>query len=300
MSLWFQLSATVAPEHVEAVQAVLLSAAPGGIAVEEPVDILGPEQGFALRADEPVVLHAYVPSNELGALLIDDLRKRLLAYPEVELTARPMYEEDWTVSWREFFGAVQTGGRIVVVPSWIDHQEAPGQVVVRVDPGQAFGTGHHETTRLCLLSLDEHVKAGVSFLDVGTGSGILSMAAIVLGGRRGLALDIDPAAVEVSVANLREAGLADGVEVRAGTLEEGHGAVYDVVVANIFADPIIEMAPALAAAVAPGGMLITSGLLGSDGFRVAAALEQEGLELHALRHQGDWCAIEMAHPSQKG
>lgn len=293
MSLWFQISATVSSEHAEGVQAAFLSTAPGGVALEEPVDILGPEQGFRVRTGEPVMVHAYVPSTELGALLIDDLRKRLASYPEVELTARPVYEEDWAVSWREFFGVVQTGGRVVVVPSWIEHDELPGQVIVRVDPGRAFGTGHHETTRLCLLALDEHVKQGMSFLDVGTGSGILSMAALALGARVGLALDIDPSAVEVARENLRAAGLEGRVEVRQATLEPGHGSEYECVTANIFADPIIEMAGPLAAALAPGGILIASGILGADGSRVAGALATEGLTLQAVRYQGDWCALEM-------
>jgi ribosomal protein L11 methyltransferase len=159
MSLWFEITATVPPDDVDVVAAIMRDASPGGVTIEEPVDILGPEMGFRVRGREPVLVRAYLPSSELGAVLTEDLRQAMTAFPAVELTARPIYEQDWSVSWREFFGVVDTG-RIVIVPTWVEHEVAPGQISLLLDPGQAFGTGHHETTRLCLMALDELVRPG--------------------------------------------------------------------------------------------------------------------------------------------
>src|SRR5688572_26102252 len=153
---------------------------PGGVAVEEAIDILGPEMGYTVRAGEPVLVRAYLPSSELGAVLTEDLRQALKDYPAVELTAKPLYEEDWSVSWREFFGVVDIG-KVVIVPSWIEHEVRPGQIAILLDPGRAFGTGHHETTRLCLQALADLVAPGMRVLDVGTGSGVLAIAAVKLG-----------------------------------------------------------------------------------------------------------------------
>ena len=178
--LWYEITARTPPPLVEAVSDVMRVAAPGGLAVEEPVDLLGPEEGFAVRAGEPVALRVYLPASELGAVLTQRLREDLADFPDVGLTARPLYEQDWAVSWREFFGPV-TAGRIAIVPSWTEYEAGPDQLIVRLDPGQAFGTGHHETTRLCLAALDEAVRPGMRALDVGAGSGILSIAAALLG-----------------------------------------------------------------------------------------------------------------------
>lgn len=292
MTLWYRLSASAPRDQQDAVVGIMMQVAPGGLEIEESVELLGPEQGVRVREDEPVTVHAYLPAGELGAVLIDDLRHLIKTLPNVELIAKPIYQEDWAVSWREFFGAVDPGGRIIVVPSWIEHEVPPGKLALRVDPGQAFGTGHHETTRLCLLSLDDHIREGSEFLDVGTGSGILSMAALLLGAKGGVALDIDPAAVEVARGNLEQAGVSHRIELSRGSLDADHGRTYDCVVANIFADPLIEMAPAFARAVRPEGVLIVSGVLAEDGQRVADAMADAGLTLLAFRYEGEWCAID--------
>ena len=184
MALWFEITAQTPPALVEEVSELMRAVSPGGITVEEPVDILGPELGFKVRGGEPVLIRAYLPSSELGAVLTEDLRRAMEAHPAVQLTAKPIYEQDWAVSWREFFGVVDTGDRVVIVPSWLEHQVLPGQIAIRLDPGQAFGTGHHETTRLCLSAMDELVSPGMAVLDVGTGSGVLASLLVRPGARR--------------------------------------------------------------------------------------------------------------------
>jgi ribosomal protein L11 methyltransferase len=291
--LWYEITAQVAPEQVEGVSDLMRAVSPGGITIEEPVDILGPELGFRVRGGEPVLVKAYLPASELGAVLTDDLRHSMAAYPAVELTARPIYEEDWSVSWREFFGVVDSGGRIVIVPSWIEHQVADGQVAVRLDPGQAFGTGHHETTRLCLAAIDELARPGIAMLDVGTGSGVLSIAAVKLGVPAVVAIDIDPIAAEIARRNCDENGIDTEVAVSAGTLTPEHPGRYELVVSNISTDANIGLAPAFGVVVKPGGALVLSGILSVDARRVAEAMGAEGFKLSALRHDRDWCALEL-------
>lgn len=291
--LWFEVTAQVPPHEVEAVSELMRGVSPGGITVEEPIDILGPERGFRVRGGEPVLVRAYLPSSELGAVLIDDLRQAMSAYPHVELTAKPLYEEDWAVSWREFFGVVDPGGRVIIVPSWIEHEPKPGQLVIRLDPGQAFGTGHHETTRLCLLALDRLVRPGIEVLDVGTGSGVLAIASILLGASHVDAIDIDPIAVDVARANGAENGVLDAISLRAGTMSPGHRKQYELVVANISTDANIGLAPVFGEVVAPGGKLVLSGILEPDAARVVEAMVAHGFRQDALELERDWSLIEL-------
>lgn len=290
--LWYEITAETPPALVEAVSAVMREAAPGGLSLEEPVDLLGPEEGYAVRSAEPVALRVYLPASELGAVLTQRLREELVAYPEVELTARPLYEQDWAVSWREFFGPVEAG-RIAIVPSWVDYETAPGQLIVRLDPGQAFGTGHHETTRLCLAALDETVQPGTHVLDVGAGSGILSIAAVKLGANRVDAFEIDPIAADVARANCEANGAGDHVALHAGFPGPNVPAA-DLAVANVSARADIELAEALARALKPTGRLIASGFLTTDRDDVLAAFAEHGLTLTGEREEHDWALLELA------
>ena len=290
--LWYEITAETPPPLVEAVSAVMREAAPGGLSLEEPVDLLGPEEGYAVRGGEPVALRVYLPASELGAVLTQRLREELADYPEIELTARPLYEQDWAVSWREFFGPVEAG-RIAIVPSWVDYEAAPGQLIVRLDPGQAFGTGHHETTRLCLAALDETVRPGVHVLDVGAGSGILSIAAVKLGANRVDAFEIDPIAADVARTNCVANEANDHVTIHGGFPAESVPPA-DLAVANVSARADIELAEALAGALKPTGKLIASGFLTTDRDDVLAAFAEHGLTLTGEREEHDWALLELA------
>ncbi|MBN9492648.1 50S ribosomal protein L11 methyltransferase [bacterium] len=291
--LWFEITARTPPDDVEAVSDVMRAVSPGGISVEEPVDILGPDKGFRVRPGEAVLVRAYLPASELGAVLTDRLRTAMQAFPAVELIAKPIYEQDWSVSWREFFGVVETGGRVVIVPTWIEHEAKPGQVVVSLDPGRAFGTGHHETTRLCLHALDRLVKPGIDMLDVGTGSGVLAIAAVKLGARHVDAIDIDPIATEVAQANCDANGVAEAVSLRAGTLDDSHEGRYPLIVSNISTDANIGLAPVFGEVAAPGATLVLSGILSPDADRVCEAMAAHGFERAGFDEERDWCVIEL-------
>ena len=292
MALWFEITAQTPPALVEEVSELMRGVSPGGITVEEPIDILGPELGFKVRGGEPVLVRAYLPSSELGAVLTEDLRRAMEAYPAVQLTAKPIYEQDWAVSWREFFGVVDTGDRIVIVPTWIEHEVQPGQIAIRLDPGQAFGTGHHETTRLCLSAMDELVRPGMAVLDVGTGSGVLAIAAVLLGAATVEAIDIDPIAAEVARKNCEANGIGAEVRVSAGVLAEDHPGRYDLVLSNISTDANLRLAPIFGSVVNPGGFAILSGILSPDARRAQAAMAHHGFVLTAIRHERDWCQLQ--------
>jgi len=296
-ALWFEITARVPPDQVEAVSGLMRDVAPGGVTVEEPIDILGPEMGYRVRPGEPLFVRAYLPSSELGAVLTEDLRRAMEAFPAVELTAKPIYEQDWAVSWRQFFGVVETGGRLVIVPSWIDHEPRPGQVPIRLDPGQAFGTGHHETTRLCLAALEAAIHPGMDVLDVGTGSGVLAISAVTLGAARVDAFDIDPIAIEVARANCLDNGVADSVHLTAGALPPDHTGRYDLVLSNISTPANTALAPVFGTVVKPGGVLILSGILDPDADAVTGAMAAAGLARIGLRVERDWCAIELRRPA---
>lgn len=293
--LWFEITARTPPGLVDVVSAAMRDVSPGGITVEESIDILGPEMGFRVRTGEDVLVRAYLPASELGAVLTDRLRKAMEAFPAVELIAKPIYEQDWSVSWREFFGVVETGGRVVIVPTWIEHEAQPGQVVVTLDPGQAFGTGHHETTRLCLLALDRLVTPGVRMLDVGTGSGVLAIAAVGLGAGHVDGVDIDPIAVDVARANCEANGVAGSVSLRAGTVEEDEPGRYGLVVANISTAANIGMAPVFGKVAEAGATVLLSGILTEDAERVCEAMAAHGLARARVEEDGDWCLIELRH-----
>ncbi len=289
--LWFELTVSSPPVLAEAVAEIFRRHVPAGVTIEEPIEPLGPERGFRV-VEGPVLVRAYVPSSELGAVVVSRLRDEFARLPEVELVARPLYERDWQASWREFFGVVRTGSPVTVVPTWVEHVPAPGEVVIRLDPGQAFGTGHHETTRLCLAALAAAVRPGYRVLDVGTGSGILAIAAAKLGARAVDACDIDPVAVDVARANAAANGVSGAVRVALGSIAEAVDGTYDVAVANINTEADIALAPALAAALVPGGVAIVSGFLAADTTAVRAALQRAGLTPTAMRHEGEWGLLE--------
>ncbi len=292
--LWFEITASVPPDMVEAVAEVMRTVAPGGVTIDEPIDILGPEMGFRVRKGEPVGVRIYLPSSELGAILTQELRQAMEAFPDVELIAKPLYQQDWEVSWREFFGVVDNGGRVIIVPSWIDHTPKEGQLAIRLDPGQAFGTGHHETTKMCIAALEDNVRPGATVLDVGTGSGILAIAATLLGAGSVQGIDIDRVAAGVARANCDENHVSDRVTIEAGVLAMDHGKAYDIVIANISTAANMGLAPIFGHVVQPGGALILSGILAVDAERVTAVILPEGFTATKLRSDGDWCLLEYA------
>jgi ribosomal protein L11 methyltransferase len=219
--------------------------------------------------------------------------------PIGELRTRVVHEEDWAEAWKAHFPVLRVGRRLVIRPTWRRHRSEPGDVVVALDPGMAFGTGLHPTTRLCLALVedlaDRKILAGARVLDVGCGSGILGMAAARLGAASVLGLDPDPIAIESTIANARRNRLARRVRARQGSLPSGEGP-FDVVLANLIASLLITLADGLVADLRPGGVLLASGIFENREADVVDAFRARGLETANRWAEGDWVALEIRHP----
>lgn len=203
--------------------------------------------------------------------------------------------EDWSNSWKANFKPLRLGRRLLVVPSWEVPQPREDDIVLRLDPGMAFGTGGHETTRLCLELLERIMDEmptliSPSVLDLGTGSGILAMAAVLLGAGRVCAVDIDPQAVEVARENLAANGLAGQVELGATPIESLTGA-FDIILGNILAEELVRLAPHLTERLADGGILVLSGILAEKEGFVRKGFAPQPLAYLETRHEGEWVAL---------
>lgn len=321
---WIEISVGAHPEAVEPVSELLTEVAASGVAIEEPYTLEDDGQRFRPIAGAPVMVRAYIPKDAQSPATLQRLEtalwhlKSLGAHFIDALTTRVVDDEDWAETWKEHFHIARVGRRIVIKPSWREFTpESPEVAVIELDPGMAFGTGTHPTTRMCLEALEEVVQAGDDVMDVGTGSGILTIAALRLGAARALAVDVSTVAVRVAKENIALNALADRVEVVQGTLGLGPAgqplltpAAPDpgedpvalleqvrvlqparVVVANIIARVIGELAPALVAATVPGGYLIASGIINECRAEAEEPLRAAGLSEIRVLQEGDWIAL---------
>jgi ribosomal protein L11 methyltransferase len=209
----------------------------------------------------------------------------------------------WREAYKAYFKPTRIGSRLVVRPPWEAYTACDGDVVLTLDPGMAFGTGTHETTRLVLSALEQHVRAGMAVLDVGCGSGILAIAAVLLGAGRALAIDVDPDAVRVATENCAINGVAESCRVERTSDDSSveslaHGQRYPLVLANIETRVLVPAASALIACVEPGGVLILSGILGPERDRVLAAYAT--LQTLAVHELGEWVAIVLRRADPGG
>jgi ribosomal protein L11 methyltransferase len=215
--------------------------------------------------------------------------------PIGELTTRIVHEADWAEAWKAHFPVLRVGRRVVIRPTWRRHRRGPDDVVIALDPGMAFGTGLHPTTRLCLANLeslaDRGLVAGRRVLDVGCGSGILAIAAVLLGAERAVGVDTDSIAVEATRANAARNRLGARVEARLGSLPSGEPA-WDVVVANLIAGVLVPLAPLLRGELRDGGTLLASGIFVDREADVRAAFESAGMSVVDRSAEGEWIALE--------
>jgi ribosomal protein L11 methyltransferase len=289
---WLELTVEVAAIDSEIAADLLRQACTGGVVIEQPSRLDRATDEYVPDADKPALVKGYVRPDEdvegIHRSLEVVLQLAPLQQPAVWHEPRHLAEEDWREAWKKYFGVNRIGKRLVIVPSWVDFAPKPDDVVIRIDPGMAFGTGQHPTTAMCLDKIEELVCSGVSVLDLGCGSGILAIAAAKLGAGRVLALDIDPQAVKAA----RENAATNNVEidVREGTLEQTEER-FDVIAANISGLTLERLAPRLHDSLKAGGLLIASGFLEDtvDGLR--KAFEAAGLRIHRVIEEGIWRAI---------
>jgi ribosomal protein L11 methyltransferase len=293
---WLALSVEADVEAVEAVSEILGRLGRG--TVIEPLALTDDPLDEHARRPDPTAgyrVSTWIPDDgeappaiarterALGHLRAFDLR------PMGGLTVTAVEDADWTTSWREGWAPIRIG-RLTLVPTWLE-APADADLVIRLDPGMAFGTGLHPTTRGCLELLQELRTVPPDVLDVGTGSGILALAALRLGARRVVGYDIDRLAVEASSANAAANALSAQFEARLGTLPGAAAERFPLVMANLVAAVLVELGPQLAGHAVPGGMLIASGILDARADEVAAALDKAGFTITERRVDGDWVSL---------
>ena len=300
---WLELTVAADVEAVEAVSEILGRVAPGGTSVEPAFELV--DEGLGARVDptRPSIVRAYLPARDpaaaeravaeateaLGHLQAFGLR------PIGELTTRVVHEADWAEAWKAHFPVMRVGRRLVIKPTWRRHRAAPDDVVLALDPGMAFGTGLHPTTRLCMAALDGLADRGrldgARVLDVGCGSGILSIAAAKLGASSVLGVDTDPIAIEATTANAARNRLARRIAARHGSLPTGDGP-FDAVLANLIASVLVALAPLLRDELRAGGTLLASGIFIDREADVRTAFDAVGLQVTARTAEGEWVALE--------
>jgi len=304
---WLELSVEADLEAVEAVSEILGRVASGGTTVEPAFDLV--DEGLGARVDpaRPAVVRGYVPARdasaaEAAAADTAEALGHLQAFglrTIGELRTRIVHEEDWAEAWKAYFPVLRVGRRLVIRPTWRRHRREPADVVLALDPGMAFGTGLHPTTRLCLAALevlaDLGEVEGARVLDVGCGSGILAIAALKLGATDAYGVDTDPIAIESTLANARRNRLTRRIQARVGSLPSEQPP-FDLVLANLIAGVLVPLAAALRDELRPGGTLLASGIFIDREAEVAAAFEAAGLSIRERSVEGEWVALTAVRP----
>lgn len=297
---WIELSVDVHPEAVDAVANVFQEYGTGGVAIQQPIQSDDEGQEPARFVGMPTVT-GYIPLTDRAEeqeRRLEEALWHLQAFnlsPVGPVRRRVIDEEDWANAWKEHFHPLRIG-RVVIKPSWREWERQPEELIVELDPGMAFGTGLHPTTRLTLQGLQSRVRPGMEVLDLGTGSGILAIPAAMMGAEV-TATDISEVAVEVARRNVADNGMGEHVRVLEGSIDVVAGRTYDLILANIIASVLAELAPDLAAALRPGAELLASGIIEERSDLVREAFRAAGLELVEEESEGDWWLIVARRPA---
>ena len=300
---WIEVRVITKSEALEPVSGIFYSLDCKGVAIEDPEDILGREQGpltwdFAdinvlEHKGKVAVVKAYFAEEDNIEEILGYVNEKLVELKEMgidlgeaKVEHEKMYEEDWANTWKQYYKPSKVGEKIVVKPIWEEYEEKEGELVVNLDPGMAFGTGTHETTRMCIQALEKYVKEESTVFDVGCGSGILAIAAAKLGAKLAVGVDLDPVAVESSIENVGYNNL-NNIEILHGNLVEVIDGKADIVVANILAEIICILTDDVKRVMKDGGVFITSGIIHDRVDMVCEKLEATGFEVIEKTRDGD-------------
>ncbi len=297
---WTDIRITVPQQYAETAEAIATMVSNGGIYIEDYSDL--EQQAWEIAhvdlieqelLDKPrniVIVHMYLAPDENPAEVLPLFRERLdAAGVPYTLDTAGVQQEDWQNAWKKYYHAMDIGSRLAIVPGWESYDT--DRIRITMDPGLAFGTGTHETTALCLELLDSLVQGGERVLDVGTGSGILAIAALKLGAREADGVDIDPMCVRTAGENAERNGVDGRFRVLVGDLSDKAEGVYDIITANIVAAAILSLAPAVPALMAPGAKFICSGIIDERKDEVLAGLQASGLRPVEIKEKRGWVCI---------
>jgi len=309
---WTEICIKTTEEAVDAISEMLSSIGSGGVVIEDPNEIRRQiespgsldyaDEDFMNSLGTEVTIKAYFNEDynheELSALIVEKLKfiSQFLNVGRGYSGFRKVNDEDWSTAWKKYYKPFNITDRVVIKPSWEEYEGRDGEIVIEMDPGMAFGTGTHETTRLSSQLLEEYVKKGDRVLDVGCGTGILSIIAVKLGAASCTAVDIDEVAVRVAKENCIANNVPDKINVQKSVLSDLEKELYDIVVANIIADVIIGISKDVTSYLKPGGILLTSGIIKERKDDVISAYSQLKFELISVFEMGEWVAIAFKCP----
>ena len=297
---WTDIQITVPQQYAETAEAIATMVSNGGIYIEDyrdleqqaweiaHVDLI--EQDLLDQPRDIVKVHMYLAPDENPAEILPLFKERLEASGvEYKLETSGIEQEDWQNAWKKYYHAIDIGQRLAIVPGWETYDT--DRIVITMDPGMAFGTGTHETTSLCLETLDSMVKGGERVLDIGTGSGILAIAALKLGAAEAEGVDIDPMCVRTAGENAERNGVAERFTVLVGDLSDKASGKYNIITANIVAAAILSLAPHVPVLMAPGARFIASGIIDTRKDEVLAGLRAAGLEPVEIKEKRGWVCV---------
>ena len=300
---WTEIQIRVPTESTDEAAAIANMVVPYGIYIEDYSDL---EQGAReiahidlidedlLKRDRTVTcIHIYIDPQENPTETIAFLRERYAAVGiSSEVVADTVSEQDWANQWKQYFKPLPVGDRLLICPTWETTENPENRLVLSIDPGMAFGTGGHDTTRMVLEAMQPHLTSDCAVLDVGCGSGILSIAALLLGAKSAVGVDIDALAVKTAIENGELNGMtAPQYTIVEGDLVQKISGQYEVVLANIVADAIKMLSPAIPAFLKPGGVYIVSGIIAERGDEVENCLIQCGFTVAERREHGGWVCM---------
>ena len=291
---WIEIKLTVSPELSEECGAIIFEEAGQGSFTEE---ILGQDQG-------PSQIKAYLPRDESFRKNLIGLRKRIATlythfpdFPPPDWNLRLIFEENWQENWKRYFKPLRVCSRIIICPTWEAYEPQPNETVLKLDPGQAFGTGGHTSTRLCLKALESLSEDSLSreflfsrVLDVGTGSGILALVAASFQARSVLAIDNDPLAVEAAKAHVALNKMDTVIQVELATPETVKG-LFSLILANLTLNDLISMARVFKGLLSPNGVLVASGILETQARSLISTFGRQKLALRRLNLEEEWACI---------
>lgn len=299
---WVEISLTLDGELAEAVADLLARHAPGGVAIESER-----EGEAAARPDQPVVVRAFLPADERLQALRSEVEAGLWHLSMIRPLPAPVYrevaEQDWSEAWKAGYQPIRIGRRLLILPAWLPSPD-DSRLAIVLDPGMAFGTGTHPSTQLCLAALEDYQQPGDDVVDLGCGSGILSIAAVLLGARRVRAVDNDPLAVRITRENAERNQVAEKLAASEGSLKdllEAAEPAPDLLVANILAPVLDEMArQGLSRAVRHGGIVILAGVLAEQAGPLEATCLKHDFERIEIRPAGEWRALVLKSKPPRG
>ena len=297
-----ELTISVSREAEEAVSNILIDLGSQGVAIDDSADYLGAAGPFGevlpqVEQLNTVAITAYYPETANLEMIRQEVKERLaqlrdfgLDIGETQLTTQQLAEEDWADNWKKYFEPARITHDLTIVPSWTDYEVTTGEKIIKLDPGMAFGTGTHPTTKMSLFALEQVLRGGETVLDVGTGSGVLSIASSLLGAKEIFAYDLDDVAVRVAQENIALNAGTENIHVAAGDLLKGVDIEADVIVANILADILVNLTDDAYRLLKDEGYLIMSGIISEKWDLVRESAEAAGFFLETHMIQGEWNA----------